>query len=71
MTHRVGPKGQVVIPKGMRDALGLRRGDNVDFVLELGAVRVEPAQARRARLGLLAGHRLVEELEADRRSERR
>ena len=71
MTHRVGPKGQVVIPKDMRDALGLRRGDNVDFVLEPGAVRVELAQARRARLGLLAGHRLVEALEADRRSERR
>jgi len=71
MTHRVGPKGQVVIPKDMRDALGLRPGDQVDFALEGRGVRVEPAPPRTARAGLLAGHRLVEILEAERRSERR
>ena len=60
-----------MIPKAMRDALGIRPGDRVDFALEPGAVRVEPAHPRRARLGLLSGHRLVETLEADRRTEPR
>ena len=69
MTQRVGAKGQVVIPKDMRDAIGLRPGDDVEFNLDGGTVRVGPAHPRRIRRGLLAGHDLVRVLEADRRSE--
>ena len=71
MTHRMGTKGQVVIPKELRDALSLHPGDEVDFVLQGDAVRVEPARLRRARSGLLAGHDLVGMLEIDRRQEPR
>lgn len=69
MTHKVGPKGQVVIPKHMRDALGLRPGDEVDFALSDSGVLVEPARHRPALKGALSGLELVEELERDRRAE--
>jgi len=36
-------KGQVTIPKAVRDALHLRTGDRLDFILEAGGtVRVLP-----------------------------
>jgi len=34
MIHRVGSKGQVVIPKDLRDRVGLHPGAAVDFALE-------------------------------------
>ena len=71
MTHKVGPKGQVVIPKDMRDALGLRPGDEVDFQLSDSGVLVEPAKHQPQLMGMLARHRLVEELERDRAAEPR
>ena len=33
MTSRIGAKGQVVIPKPLRDRAGLQPGDEVDFEL--------------------------------------
>jgi AbrB family looped-hinge helix DNA binding protein len=69
MAHRVGPKGQVVIPKAMRDRLGIIPGDQVDFALEDGAVRVEPVRARSSLRGTLAGIGLTAVLEADHRME--
>jgi AbrB family looped-hinge helix DNA binding protein len=69
MAHRVGPKGQVVIPKAMRDRLGIVPGDLVDFALEDDAVRVEPVRARSSLRGTLAGIGLTAVLEADHRME--
>ncbi len=43
MTTRVGPKGQVVIPKAIRDRLGLNPGDRVRVEQEGEAVRVSKA----------------------------
>ncbi len=71
MTHRVGLKGQVVIPKELRQALGLEPGDEVVFTLEGRSVRVEPARAETSLRGWLRGHDLVGALEADRRAEAR
>ena len=60
-----------MIPKPIREALDLHPGDEVDFELENGAVRLEPARVERRLRGLLAGHDLVGALEADRRAEPR
>jgi AbrB family looped-hinge helix DNA binding protein len=71
MTHRIGRKGQVVIPKAFRDAVSLQPGDEVAFSREGNAIRVERVVSPDALMGRLAGHRLVDALEKDRRLERR
>jgi len=71
MTHRVGRKGQVVIPKAFRKAIRLEPGDEVTFSQEGTAIRLERVVSPDALMGRLAGHRLVEALEKDRQAERR
>jgi antitoxin PrlF len=49
MTHKVGAKGQVVIPKAIRDEIGIQPGDEVTFEPDGSEVRVrrvedDPAQ---------------------------
>lgn len=66
---RVGPKGQVVIPKRLRVQLGIEPGDEVTFSLADGAVLVEPVRERPDLKGSLRGSGLLEELEADHRDE--
>jgi AbrB family looped-hinge helix DNA binding protein len=68
---RIGAKGQVVIPKAMREALGLRPGDAVEFRLEVGGVRIEPVATLLDMRGALKGQGLLADLEAERRAERR
>ena len=69
-TARVGTKRQVVIPKAMRDHLGIVPGDEVDVTIEENAVRVAPRRRRPSRRGQFAGLALTAALEADRRAER-
>lgn len=79
MTYKVGPKGQVVIPKRIRDRVGIGPGDEVFFDEEQGAVRIRKVIAdpveRRAILaslqGVLKGDGLdpIAGLEAEHRSE--
>jgi len=71
MTHKVGTKGQVVIPKELRDHLGLRPGDEVTFALDNGGVRIDPVGTGESLRGRFAGHQLVNSLEADRAAEPR
>jgi AbrB family looped-hinge helix DNA binding protein len=60
----------VVIPKSMRDRLGINPGDPVQFEIDGQSVRIEPARAPRSLRGRYSGLRLVETLEADRQRER-
>jgi AbrB family looped-hinge helix DNA binding protein len=73
MTHRVGPKGQVVIPKDMRDGLGLLPGSEVEFEREADAVRVVPAGSAAARglRGRYGSSGMAADLLADRAREPR
>lgn len=65
MTFRVGPKGQVVIPKALRDRLGIQPGDEVSFSLADGGVLVEPVRDRPSLKGRYAGAGMLAELERD------
>ncbi len=59
MTHKVGVKGQVVIPKAIRDEIGIRPGDEVVFEPDGKDVRVrrvtDDAKAHRERIEALRG----------------
>lgn len=67
MTHRVGPKGQVVIPKALRDELGLSNGDEVVFWREGDHIALAPARSERPLRGRFRDRPLAKQLEAERR----
>jgi AbrB family looped-hinge helix DNA binding protein len=71
MTHRIGQKGQVVIPKDPRDDLGLQPGMEVAFSRDGEAVRVVPVRPGTTLRGRYKGSGMAARLEADRRSEPR
>jgi AbrB family looped-hinge helix DNA binding protein len=70
MTHRVGPKGQVVIPKDLRDELGIEPGDEINFWRDGDHVALRPARDRRALQGRFEGSALTDDLTAQRRADR-
>ncbi len=73
MTQRVGAKGQVVIPKEMRDELGLQPGAEVEFERDGAAVRILPAgpAAVNGLRGRYASSGMAAALLADRKQEPR
>lgn len=70
MTHRVGAKGQVVIPKELRDQLGIEPGDEVNFWLHDDHVAVRPADHRGPLRGRFRGSAMTHELERERAADR-
>ncbi|MCL4532466.1 MAG: AbrB/MazE/SpoVT family DNA-binding domain-containing protein [Actinobacteria bacterium] len=69
---RVSAKGQIVIPKEIRDKLGIKPGDKVDFVNYAGTVIVLKSLTdpiRETRGMLKGGPSMTEALLRDRREE--
>lgn len=66
MTYRVGPKGQVVIPKELRDELGIEPGDEVSFWRHEDHVALRPAGRQRPLRGRFRGSNLTDELKHER-----
>ena len=71
MTRTVGAKGQVVIPKELRDRFGIQAGDEVSFWGCDDHVALRPVRNAETLRGRFRGLRLVEELEAERGADRR
>jgi AbrB family looped-hinge helix DNA binding protein len=69
MTHRVGPKGQVVIPKELRDELGIEPGDEVSFWRHEDHVALRPVTAKEQLRGRFKRHDLVALLDQQRRAD--
>lgn len=70
MTHRVGAKGQIVIPKEMRDVLGINPGDEVTFWLDGDHVAVRPEGLRTPLKGRFPDTNLADALLEDRAIDR-
>lgn len=71
MTGRVGTKGQVVIPKSLRDRVNLHPGDEVDFELEDGRIVLIASRSHAALGGRFAGSGMASRLIEDRGQELR
>ena len=70
MTHKVGAKGQVVIPKELREEFGIEPGDEVSFWAQDDHVALLPVRNPETLGGRYPGLDLVEMLEAERRADR-
>jgi AbrB family looped-hinge helix DNA binding protein len=71
MTHRIGAKGQVVIPKTIRDRVHLHPGDEVDFDVRGTEVVVVPRRGTHALGGRFSQSGMAARLLEDRGREPR
>jgi AbrB family looped-hinge helix DNA binding protein len=71
MTHRVGAKGQIVIPKELRERAGLHPGSEVDFTLDGDRVVLAARRRSRPLRGRFAGSGMAARLADDRAREPR
>ncbi|HYY32452.1 MAG TPA: AbrB/MazE/SpoVT family DNA-binding domain-containing protein [Gaiellaceae bacterium] len=70
-TAKVGPKGQVVIPKRIRDELGIRVGERVTVAREGTEVRVRRILSLDELQGAFTGRGGTKDLEREHRDELR
>lgn len=70
MTRKVGPKGQVVIPKDLRDEFGIEPGDEVVFWRDGDHVAVRLLRSTQPLKGRFRGSGLVDELGRERAADR-
>jgi AbrB family looped-hinge helix DNA binding protein len=72
MTYKVGPKGQVVLPKVLRDELGIEPGDDVVLERDGAGIRVQKAVPGDELWASLPPSRInpLQELAASRRQDR-
>ena len=70
MTHRIGAKGQVVIPKTIRDDVGLHPGDDVEFSVDDDEVILRRAKPRSELRGRYQGTDLTGALLSERSADR-
>ena len=71
VAKKVGPKGQVVIPKKFRDELGIEPGDEVEVSLSENGVLIQSVNATKTLRGIFSGSGMLEMLMSDRRKEPR
>jgi len=71
MIHRVGAKGQVVIPKDIRDRAGLQPGTAVDFALDGDRIILLPMRPQNRLGGRFAKSGMAARLLQDRVAEPR
>jgi len=69
VTQKVGPKGQVVIPKKFRDELGIEPGDEVEVSLSENGVLIQSVNATKTLRGMFSGSGMLEMLMTDRRND--
>jgi AbrB family looped-hinge helix DNA binding protein len=70
LADEVGPKGQVVIPKDLRDVLGIEPGDEVTLWRDGDHVAVRSVRSARPLRGRCAASALVDELDRERVADR-
>ena len=70
MTRTVGTKGQVVIPKEMRERFGINPGDEVSFWDCGDHVGLRPVRSPETLRGRFRSLSLSDDLEAERRADR-
>lgn len=71
MTHKIGLKGQVVIPKSIRDSLGFKPGTDVEFELTDKGVLIHEHRDVRSFGGIFKGSGMAQRLLDDRANEPR